>query len=104
MLRHNKNTIHCDQMKVLYEAGGIGIQKSEINKERGNQMFEDISYNERDLLFITYKRLYLQVHGYPLPYTEELIIIRSGMSVQQLKELINELDLMMLKRTLHSVY
>ena len=64
----------------------------------------EMSYNDRDILMIQYKDCFLQVYGYPLPYTKELLIIRNNVTSNELRQRIIELDTMLLKRSLHSIY
>lgn len=64
----------------------------------------EMSYHERDILMIQYKDSFKQVYGYPLPYTSELLIIRNNTTSSELRQRIIELDTMLLKRSLHSIY
>ncbi len=64
----------------------------------------EMSYNERDILIIQYKDSFKEVYGYPLPYTRELSIIRNNTTASELRQRIIELDTMLLKRSLHSIY
>lgn len=64
----------------------------------------ELSYHERDILMIQYKDSFKQVYGYPLSYTKELIIIRNNITASELRQRIIELDTMLLKRSLHSIY
>ena len=66
-------------------------------------MLQDMSFNRRDELFITYKQCYFNVHGKQLSHIDELILIRSNVSEQELKKLIDELDDIMIKRTLYNI-
>ena len=64
----------------------------------------ELSYHDRDILMIQYKDSFKQVYGYPLPYTEEVLIIRNNITAHELRKRIIELDTMLLKRSLHSIY
>jgi hypothetical protein len=66
-------------------------------------MLQNMSFSRRDELFTTYKQCYLDVHGKQLSTIDELILVRSEVSEQELIKLINELDDIMIKRKLYSV-
>tara|TARA_B100001250_G_scaffold160825_2_gene138157 strand:- start:991 stop:1197 length:207 start_codon:yes stop_codon:yes gene_type:complete len=66
-------------------------------------MLQDMTFSRRDELFLTYKQCYLDVHGKQLSNIDELILIRSEVSEQELKKLIDELDDIMIKRALYSI-
>ena len=64
----------------------------------------EMGYNERDRYMIQYKNSFKEVYGYPLPYIRELSIIRNNTTTSELRQRIIELDTMLLKRSLYSIY
>ena len=56
-------------------------------------MFVDLSYFERDMLMLQYKKAYLNVYGIELSKTDELVLIRSNVSKQELVSMTNRLDM-----------
>ncbi len=66
-------------------------------------MLQNMSFSRRDELFTTQKQCYLDVQGKQLSTIDELILVRSEVSEQELIKLINELDDIMIKRKLYSV-
>ena len=52
-------------------------------------MFVDLSYFERDMLMLQYKKAYLNVYGIELSKTDELVLIRSNVSKQELVSMTN---------------
>tara|TARA_R100000278_G_scaffold99207_1_gene76050 strand:- start:2448 stop:2654 length:207 start_codon:yes stop_codon:yes gene_type:complete len=64
----------------------------------------ELNYNDRDLLILEYKKSYKEVFGFSLPRTKEVLLIRNDISVKELRQRIIELDTLLLKRSLHSVY
>ena len=64
----------------------------------------EMSYDDRDILMIQYKDSFKEVYGYPLPYLRELSLIRNNITSNELRKRIIELDTILLKRSLHSIY
>ena len=64
----------------------------------------ELNYNDRDLLILEYKKCYKEVFGFSLPRNKEVLLIRNDISVKELRQRIIELDTLLLKRSLHSVY
>ena len=56
-------------------------------------MFVDLDYFERDMLMLEYKIAYLNVYGIELSKTDELVLIRSNVSKQELVSMTNRLDM-----------
>lgn len=56
-------------------------------------MFVDLDYFERDMLMLEYKKAYLNVYGIELSKTDELVLIRSNVSKQELVSMTNRLDM-----------
>jgi len=55
-------------------------------------MLLDLSYFERDMLMLQYKKAYLDVYGIELSKADELSLIRSDISSKDLVSMINRLD------------